>query len=279
LRAKAIVKGHPFMAHYGNQIYWERRYGAHRSAVFDWYLPYSDPENAKDGNLLREELNNALRHGSRILYVGCGTSCLGEGLYDDGYTNMVCVDWSPSAIATMAERSKVDPVNVPKELLEPTDEADLDEEDKVGRKHRGNIIYMVLNATELLSAFGERSFDVVVEKGLLDVSFCGENEKTQRSVVATIVKNIWGVLKPGGKFLHVTYTDKTTGARQVLYDDDSSPWSNIQVTPLVHSIAPDSADAAVLVALSAQQSSTSAPSTQDGNEFLTRTHYLFSLTK
>jgi hypothetical protein len=48
---------------------------------------------------------------------------------------------------------------------------------------------------------------------------------------------------------------------------------------LVHSIAPDSADAAVLVALSAQQSSASAPSTQDGNEFLTRTHYLFSLTK
>ena len=264
------------MAHYSSQIYWDRRYSTHRGATFDWYLPYKIAGSNSD--LLREELVSTIRRGSRILVLGCGTSTLAEGLYDDGYTNIVAVDFSSPAIEVMAERSGVShsmqgsatqshaggaaSSALPKE---PLPEADV--------RQRPGLVYTVANATELPAIFQAASFDVVLDKGMLDACFCGDSDAQQRKYAAHIVKNIHIVLKVGkGRLIHISHTNKTLGMRSVLFDDESTPWSDVNVTKLV-------SDPTGGGTTGDEQEAAEAATSQAGSEFLVRSHYMYVMTK
>ena len=256
------------MAHYSTTAYWERRYATHRGSTFDWYIGYGG-EGA--GAVLREELNSVIRRGSRILVVGCGTSCLAEGLYDDGYTNLVALDFSPSAVEAMAERSGVIPTHANKDVPSKN------EQPPPALKARPGLVYMVANATELASIFTENSFDVVFDKAMIDACFCGESDAAQRKHVAQVISGIGYILKKGGKLFHVTHTDKTSGIRSMLFDDTLVPWANVQMTKLVTTVGPGVQPPPAATKVGDDRPD--VPAAPVESEFLTRTHFMYTMTK
>jgi len=120
---------------------------------------------------LREEFKAA-----RILHVGCGLSRLAEGLWRNGYTNIVNVDASESAIRACRERDA----------------------------HLQGVEYLCMDATDL-SRFPESSFDFVIDKAFLDAIF--STIAGVRSVSRTL-QGISRVLRPGGYYLSISASPK-----------------------------------------------------------------------
>jgi hypothetical protein len=63
------------MIQYGKQDYWENRY-SREPEVFEWYQRYLHFSDLLKTHITKE---------SHILIIGCGSSKLGEELYDEGY--------------------------------------------------------------------------------------------------------------------------------------------------------------------------------------------------
>ncbi|KAH9990920.1 hypothetical protein BJV77DRAFT_1010217, partial [Russula vinacea] len=82
---------------YGTREYWDQRYTQEAQVTFDWFKSYEDV-----AHLIRPVL---LDKTARILMLGCGNSTLAEDMYDDGYKNIVNVDYSPVVIEQMGARN------------------------------------------------------------------------------------------------------------------------------------------------------------------------------
>ncbi|CDZ97181.1 Predicted spermine/spermidine synthase [Phaffia rhodozyma] len=79
---------------YGTQEYWDKRYGTEApETAFDWFLK---PEQCLP--LMRDLIPSK---ESRILMLGCGNSALGEAMYDEGWRNIVNIDYSGTLIQNM----------------------------------------------------------------------------------------------------------------------------------------------------------------------------------
>jgi len=83
---------------YATREYWDQRYAQEAETTFDWFKSYKDV-----AHLLRAVLPDKL---VRILILGCGNSTLSEDMYDDGYKNIVNVDYSPVVIENMSTRNR-----------------------------------------------------------------------------------------------------------------------------------------------------------------------------
>lgn len=81
---------------YGNSVYWEKKY-KESVETFDWLDGYST---------LKPIIQKAVPVDSRILYVGCGSSSLPDSMYDDGWTNITCIDFSKEIIKQHISRQK-----------------------------------------------------------------------------------------------------------------------------------------------------------------------------
>ncbi|KAJ3307684.1 hypothetical protein HDV04_002761, partial [Boothiomyces sp. JEL0838] len=79
---------------YGTYEYWESRYKID-SLSFDWFKSYS---------FIKKFINEHIKREDRIVHLGCGNSNLSTEMYDDGYTNQINVDYSPTVIQMMKER-------------------------------------------------------------------------------------------------------------------------------------------------------------------------------
>ena len=83
------------MAQYGKTEYWDERY-TRDPEPFDWYQRWSG---------IRDIVTEYLKSKSaNILNVGCGNSRLSEEMYEDGYTQIMNVDYSLVAIKAMQEK-------------------------------------------------------------------------------------------------------------------------------------------------------------------------------
>jgi hypothetical protein len=85
------------MPEYSEREYWEQRYRAAGAAgggaaPFDWYMDYAALKPALTA------LVPSLRASSRVLVLGCGTSPLGEQLYDDGFQQLTLVDFADGCV-------------------------------------------------------------------------------------------------------------------------------------------------------------------------------------
>eukprot|EP00929_Paragymnodinium_shiwhaense_P003330 TRINITY_DN103802_c0_g1_i1.p1 TRINITY_DN103802_c0_g1~~TRINITY_DN103802_c0_g1_i1.p1 ORF type:complete len:316 (-),score=59.52 TRINITY_DN103802_c0_g1_i1:376-1263(-) len=145
--------------------YWDYRY-LKDEAPFEWVVTHAQMREAF------EEITQGHRD-LQILHVGCGNSTLGEDLYDDGYRNVVNIDNSTVAIDLMKKR------NV----------------------HRPELQWLVEDATAM-PQHGSESFDVVVDKSLLDTFTCCVNA---RELISIYIAEMDRLLKPGGTFLIVSY--------------------------------------------------------------------------
>ncbi|KAI9228063.1 MAG: S-adenosyl-L-methionine-dependent methyltransferase [Piptocephalis tieghemiana] len=158
---------------YKTKEYWEERYTKQSGGeTFDWFKNYAE---------LKPLLRQYIPHKkSRILMLGCGNSTLSEDMYDDGYTNLVNVDFSHTVIEQMRERC-----------------AD-----------RPGMTWLEMDIRHLDLPDG--SFDVVLDKGTMDALMCDKGDVWDPSPqmcaeVAKEVDEVVRVLRVGGSFIYVTF--------------------------------------------------------------------------
>jgi len=115
-----------------------------------------------------------------ILEVGCGESALAELLYDgfDGRVTVTATDISQVALANAAQRS-------------------------TATGPRPRLRFVCADATDL-SAFGDASVAVVIEKSLSDSMHLRGKTKESKSLVTKFFEEVARVLRPGGMFIVLT---------------------------------------------------------------------------
>ncbi|KAL2477195.1 S-adenosyl-L-methionine-dependent methyltransferase superfamily protein [Forsythia ovata] len=151
--------------------YWDQRFTEEEH--YEWFKDYSH---------FRHLILQHIKPDSSILEVGCGNSQLCEELYRDGITDLTCIDLSSVAVEKMKQR-----------LFS-----------------KGYKEIKVLEADMLDLPFEDECFDVVIEKGTMDVLFVDSgdpwNPKPETaSKVMAMLQGVHRVLKPHGIFLSITF--------------------------------------------------------------------------
>lgn len=236
------------MSFYSKKEYWNERYKYSNDDDvvddnFEWYVPYGVPRSAALGGGfapgigLREELLSILPKSDegvkKIIVVGCGTSLMGEQLYDDGYKDILCVDFSETCIERMLRRSEL--------LTQRLDDAGEGSQRRRRAPERPGLTYMVMDCTQLTEMLVANTYDCIIDKGMIDAAFCDADVSKQHERVAKIVENVYDLLRPEALFIHVTPNKETGGNRGVIFRNPVAPWSAISVTKLALA-TPDEAE-------------------------------------
>lgn len=138
---------------YGDKDYWEQRY-ADTVEPEEWLQTWE---------VLRPLIAPSLPPSGKILILGCGTSPLGEALWDDGWHDVLGVDYSTLAVARMQARAAARP----------------------GLEYRE----MDVGALDL----PDGSIAAAIDKGTLDAVLCGTEPQ---AAAQRMVSEIGRVLRP-----------------------------------------------------------------------------------
>nr|XP_019005223.1 uncharacterized protein I203_02069 [Kwoniella mangroviensis CBS 8507]OCF68684.1 hypothetical protein I203_02069 [Kwoniella mangroviensis CBS 8507] len=96
---------------YGTHEYWEQRYANEADGrTFDWFLSptYLLPLFDELTSISTSDVKGKGKgKDTRILTLGCGNSALGEVLYDNGWEDIVNIDYSKIVIDQMKERHSI----------------------------------------------------------------------------------------------------------------------------------------------------------------------------
>ncbi|CAL9174926.1 unnamed protein product [Musa hybrid cultivar] len=176
-------------ASYLDPHYWDERFAAEEH--YEWFKDYSHFQH-----LLRPFLSPS----HSVLEIGCGNSRLCEELRRDGVADITCVDISPVAVERMQNRLR-----------------------DIGLEG-----IKVVQADMLDMPFGGESFDVVIEKGTMDVLFVdsGDPWKPRPATVDKVMKMLQGVhkvLKPEGTFISISFGQPHF--RRPLFEGQGFTWS------------------------------------------------------
>ncbi|KAG8090673.1 hypothetical protein GUJ93_ZPchr0011g28405 [Zizania palustris] len=145
---------------YLDPSYWDERFG--KEEHYEWFKEFSH---------FRHLLAPLLSSSISVLEVGCGNSRLGEELLREGVAGgITCVDLSPVAVQRMLDR-----------LAE-----------------QGTKGVDVVVADMLDLPFEGESFDLVIEKGTMDVLFVdsGDPWNPNPATVDNVMKMLEGIHKP-----------------------------------------------------------------------------------
>ncbi|KAF4352378.1 hypothetical protein F8388_016657 [Cannabis sativa] len=156
---------------YRDPKYWNNRFSSEEN--YEWLKDYSQ---------FRHLVQPHLTPTSSVLELGCGNSQLSEELYRDGITEITCIDLSAVAVE-----------NKKKQLLS-----------------KGFKEIKVQEADMLDLPFSNESFDVVIEKGTMDVLFVdsGDPWNPKPASVTKVMKMLEGVhrvLKQDGIFISISF--------------------------------------------------------------------------
>ncbi|XP_075489077.1 uncharacterized protein LOC142527955 [Primulina tabacum] len=156
---------------YLDRHYWDQRFAEEEH--YEWFKDYSHFRDL----ILREIEPNA-----SVLEVGCGNSQLCEELYRDGITELTCIDLSPVAVEKMKQRLS----------------------------SKGFKEIKVVEADMLNLPFEDECFDVVIEKGTMDVLFVDSGDPWNPEPLTTervmaMLQGVHRVLKPRGVFISITF--------------------------------------------------------------------------
>ncbi|XP_072990887.1 uncharacterized protein [Typha latifolia] len=169
--------------------YWDARFSSEEH--YEWF---------KDFSHFRHLLLPLLSPSLSVLEVGCGNSRLCEELYREGVTDITCSDLSAVAVERMRKR--------------------LAEQGISGIK--------VVEADMLDLPFESESFDLVIEKGTMDVLFVdsGDPWNPNPSTVDKVMKMlecVHKVLKPEGTFISISFGQPHF--RRPLFEAPGFTWS------------------------------------------------------
>lgn len=161
----------PSASAYLDPNYWNERFSSEEH--YEWFKDYSH---------FRHLILAHIKPDFSVLELGCGNSQLSDQMYSDGITKMTCIDLSSVAVQKMQERLT----------------------------SKGYAEIKVLEADMLDLPFTNECFDVVIEKGTMDVLFVDSGdpwnlEAATVSKVMAMLENIHRVLKPDGIFISITF--------------------------------------------------------------------------
>jgi ubiquinone/menaquinone biosynthesis C-methylase UbiE len=153
---------------YRSQDYWEQRYKLDQRSSYEWFLNYTQ---------VKPLIVPHIEVGSRILDVGCGNSLLAVSLAEDGYSNVLSIDYAASAI----ERAQ--------------------------KQHPA--LEWLQQDVRSMDGIASESVDFAFDKGTFDALFSEDSSPWEPSEavlqdVQAGLAEIWRVLKAGGKFLCIS---------------------------------------------------------------------------
>ncbi|KAL4256993.1 S-adenosyl-L-methionine-dependent methyltransferase superfamily protein [Pleurotus pulmonarius] len=158
---------------YRSKEYWDQRY-SQEAEDFDWFKSYGEISST-----IHEIIPDK---SARILMLGCGNSKLPEEMYDDGYKNIVNIDYSQVII------------------------------DKMQRRHveqRPELTWLEMDIRDL--KFADNVFDVAIDKGTMDAMMTSKGDvwDPPAQVIEDCdreVTEVVRVLKKGtGRFIYLTF--------------------------------------------------------------------------
>lgn len=187
---------------YSDERYWNARYAEKGSdpkadnsfAPFEWYARYdqlkdllqpilveatppvpppSPPAEAAEGEEPPAE-TEVVPPKPRILILGCGTSSLGEDLYNEGYTSIMCLDRCTMLIEHLAAKHEA----------------------------KQGLDFQAMDIKTLPQDWTGQ-FDVVIDKACLDTIACSA---TSREDIPAVLSGVNRVLKPlTGVFITISH--------------------------------------------------------------------------
>jgi len=169
-------------AGYGDKQYWDKRYEGQEDK-YDWYLGYEQfrdlivpllnvaPKDTRESK--QGEGSKRSRSELKVLVVGCGNSDLTEAMYDEGFTDILSIDYSEVVIDRMR---------------------------KLVSSKKPDVKFDVADVREMKYADG--AYDVIVDKGTLDAVLCG-NDSIKNAMM--MLAECSRCLKKGGFLFVVTY--------------------------------------------------------------------------
>lgn len=177
---------------YQSRNYWENRFSAEEE--YEWLLSYERlrhqivPLLSVSTNSLGStaafaacEALSARVSMPRVLVVGCGNSPFSADLYDDGYRNILNIDYSVNVVARMKHMHS---------------------------EARPEMEWRVMDMTDL-SELGAETFDLVFDKAAMDTLLTNEGDvwcplPSSVGAARAMCQHISRVLKPGGHFAQVS---------------------------------------------------------------------------
>ncbi|KAL2927506.1 EEF1A lysine methyltransferase 4 [Bienertia sinuspersici] len=155
--------------------YWNERFA--KEEHYEWLKDYSH---------FRHLILEHIHPNSSVLELGCGNSQLSDEMYKNGIKNITCTDLSPVAVEKVQKRLLL------KEFKE----------------------VKVLVADMLDLHFLDETFDVVIEKGTMDVLFVDSGDPWNPnpatvSKVAVMLQGIHRILKPDGVYISISFGQGT----------------------------------------------------------------------
>lgn len=152
---------------FGTRAHWDTEFAKDGiyGENFDWLASWTDIKDLVASAISRKNL--------RILIPGCGNARFQLEMHDAGYTNMVCGDNCPIVIEKMRAAKA--------ELAR-------------------SIQWDVMDVTSM--PYGASSFDVVIDKSLMDCLHCCDDAV---QIVRRYFDEVFRILAPGGTFILVSF--------------------------------------------------------------------------
>lgn len=149
--------------------YWEDRFSKEES--YEWLGSWEK---------VRKQVLPHLSADSRILIVGCGNSSFSADIYDEGFENIVNIDFSSTVIEKMKQINR----------------------------HRTKMEWLVMDMT--LMSFPDSVFDLVIDKAAMDALVVDEGDvwNPKDDVIESVdrmCKCATRVLTGSGKFLQISF--------------------------------------------------------------------------
>lgn len=154
--------------HFGKQVYWEEYYHANKDS-FEWYHNYK---------FMRDIVSQYIQEPkeTKMLNVGCGISKLPEELYNDGFRDIISIDFIDEVVTEMRQ--------------------------KFNEKMPKGFLFLKMDALDM--DFTDQVFSAAVDKGTLDSVFSGFRS-TQNA--HKYLSEIYRVLDNNGIFFCLSYRE------------------------------------------------------------------------
>jgi SAM-dependent methyltransferase len=172
----------PKKSGYESPQYWDVRYKLSKIQkidAYEWY--FVDKELLDFGKEVIEHKQN------RVLDLGCGQSTYADQLYDFGFKNIICTDYSEVCIK---ERKRLN--------------------------RRDKLEFMKVDGRDM--PFPDASFDTIIEKATFD-SIIFKRDKQSKMAARKVLAECARVLKPGGRLLSISINNNAVWDEYVNHPD------------------------------------------------------------
>lgn len=124
--------------------------------------------------LFKPLVNDSITHKDKLLIIGCGNSEISTDLYDNGYTNITNIDFSPLVIQEMKRKNTT----------------------------RLSMAWEVADMT-CMPQYADCSYDIIFDKGALDALMSEDTTDTHRKTVS-MFREIDRILADKGKYICIS---------------------------------------------------------------------------